>query len=198
MWEQTLSGLIKALRAKKDQEKLVIQQALSEISKEVKTTDLDLKAGAILKLTYLDMLGYPQLSTYSFNVIECMSSPKFHIKQIGYLAACQSFGPKTEVSMLTTNLVKKVRHPFSFFDLAYRSSSTPFKTKPNQKAQKSSLLFRKSSRTWSHTSLLRERSSTSQIQIQICLRPFHSLFHPYHTFSHLKTQLILHRNYSQC
>ncbi|MBW0512393.1 hypothetical protein O181_052108 [Austropuccinia psidii MF-1] len=107
MWEQTLSGLIKALRAKKEEEKLVIQSALKEISQEVKSIDLDIKAGAILKLCYLDMLGHPQLSSYSFNVIECMSSNKFYIKQIGYLAASHSFGPNTQVSMLTTNLVKK-------------------------------------------------------------------------------------------
>jgi len=123
MWEQTLSGLIKALRSKKDDEKSVINQALSEIAQEVKSTDLDLKAAAILKLCYLDMLGYPQLSSYSFQVVECMSSNKFYIKQIGYLAASQSFGPNTEVSMLTTNLVKKdlVSHsnqPMSFLNLA--------------------------------------------------------------------------------
>ncbi|EFP74237.2 AP-3 complex subunit delta [Puccinia graminis f. sp. tritici] len=122
MWEQSLSGLIKALRSSKDDEKRVIQQALSEIAQEVKSTDLDLKAAAILKLCYLDMLGYPQLSSYSFNVVECMSSNKFYIKQIGYLAASQSFGPNTEVSMLTTNLVKKdlVSHssqPMSFLNL---------------------------------------------------------------------------------
>ncbi|CAH7668863.1 armadillo-type protein [Phakopsora pachyrhizi] len=107
MWEQTLSGLIKALRANKDDESRVILQALSEISKEVSSTDLNLKAGAILKLSYLDMLGYPQLASYSFNVIECMSSNKLYIKQVGYLAASQSFGPNTQVSMLATNLVKK-------------------------------------------------------------------------------------------
>lgn len=115
MWEQTLSGLIKALRSKKDDEKSVINQALSEIAQEVKSTDLDLKAAAILKLCYLDMLGYPQLSSYSFQVVECMSSNKFYIKQIGYLAASQSFGPNTEVSMLTTNLVKKSK--LFFFSL---------------------------------------------------------------------------------
>lgn len=129
MWEQTLSGLIKALRSSKDDEKRVIQKALSEISQEVRSTDFDLKAGAILKLCYLDMLGYPQLSSYSFNVVECMSSNRFYIKQIGYLAASQSFGPNTEVSMLTTNLVKKdlVTHsnqPMSFLNLTNGSMNS--------------------------------------------------------------------------
>lgn len=111
MWEQSLSGLIKALRASKDDEDRVIRQALDETQREIKSTDLDLKAGAVLKLCYLDMLGSAALaaSSNSFHVVECMSSPRFHIKQVGYLAAAQSFGPHTEVAMLTTNLVKKVR-----------------------------------------------------------------------------------------
>ncbi|KAH9811817.1 Clathrin/coatomer adaptor, adaptin-like protein [Melampsora americana] len=66
------------------------------------------------------MLGYPQLSNYSFNVIECMSSNVFQYKQIGYMTASQSFGPQTEVSMLTTNLVKK--------DLVSHSSSNQLKS----------------------------------------------------------------------
>jgi len=46
----------------------------------------------------------------SFNVIEVMSSPKFAYKRIGYVAACQSFKPETEVLMLATNLIKKVKY----------------------------------------------------------------------------------------
>ena len=53
------------------------------------------------------MLGYPTLLKHAFNVIECMSSPRFHIKQIGYLAASQSFASSTEVILLVHNLVKK-------------------------------------------------------------------------------------------
>lgn len=109
MWEQSLSGLIKALRASKDDEARVIRQALDETKQEVRQLDPDLKAGALLKLCYLEMLGWPDLRAASFHVVECMSSPKLHIKQIGYLAAAQSFGPHTEVAMLTTNLVKKVQ-----------------------------------------------------------------------------------------
>lgn len=55
------------------------------------------------------MLGHPSLLQHSFPVIECMASPKFHIKQIGYLAAAQSFGESTEVILLANNLIKKVR-----------------------------------------------------------------------------------------
>jgi AP-3 complex subunit delta-1 len=55
----------------------------------------------------LDMLGYP-MRWASFYVVEVMSSPKFHLKAVGYLAAVQSFTADTDVLMLTTNLLKKV------------------------------------------------------------------------------------------
>jgi hypothetical protein len=59
-------------------------------------------------LSQLDMLGY-DMSWASFNVVEVMSSPRFHLKSVGYLAAVQSFDQETDVLMLTTNLLKKVR-----------------------------------------------------------------------------------------
>lgn len=48
------------------------------------------------------------MSWASFNVLEVMSSPKYHQKRIGYLGAVQSYRPDTEVLMLATNLLKKV------------------------------------------------------------------------------------------
>ena len=66
----------------------------------------DLKATALLKLVYLEMLGY-DMSWASFHVLEVMSSPKYHQKRVGYLGAVQSFRPDTEVLMLATNLLKK-------------------------------------------------------------------------------------------
>jgi AP-3 complex subunit delta-1 len=56
----------------------------------------------------LDMMGY-DMKWASFHVVEVMSSSKFHLKSVGYLAAVQSFSPDTDVLMLTTNLLKKVR-----------------------------------------------------------------------------------------
>lgn len=55
------------------------------------------------------MVGY-DMSWASFHVLEVMSSPKYHQKRVGYLGAVQSFRPDTEVLMLATNLLKKVRH----------------------------------------------------------------------------------------
>jgi AP-3 complex subunit delta-1 len=63
----------------------------------------------------LEMLGH-DMSWASFHVVEVMSSPKYHLKTVGYLAATQSFGPDTDVLMLTTNLLKKVR--LSMFTLS--------------------------------------------------------------------------------
>lgn len=67
----------------------------------------DVKATALLKLTYLEMFGY-DMSWASFNVLEVMSSTKYAQKRVGYLGAVQSFRPDTEVLMLATNLLKKV------------------------------------------------------------------------------------------
>ncbi|KZS93329.1 ARM repeat-containing protein, partial [Sistotremastrum niveocremeum HHB9708] len=106
MWERTLQDLIRGLRANRSDESRFIAQAMSEIRREVKSGDMDLKAGAILKLTYLDMVGY-DMSWASFNVVEVMSSPKYHLKAVGYLAASQSFNQDTDVLMLTTNMIKK-------------------------------------------------------------------------------------------
>lgn len=66
---------------------------------------------AVLKLSYLQMLGY-DMAWASFNVLEVMSSAKFTQKRVGYLAAMQSFGADTDVLMLTTNMLKKVFSPF--------------------------------------------------------------------------------------
>ncbi|KAL1728262.1 adaptin N terminal region-domain-containing protein [Schizophyllum commune] len=106
MWERTLQDLIRGLRANKKDESKFINKAVEEIKREVREEDMELKAGAVLKLTYLDMLGY-DMSWASFHVVEVMSSPRFHLKSVGYLAATQSFNKDTDVLMLTTNLLKK-------------------------------------------------------------------------------------------
>lgn len=72
---------------------------------------MDVKATALLKLIYLEMLGY-DMSWASFHVLEVMSGHSYLQKRVGYLAAVQSFRSNTEVLMMATNLLKKVRrHP---------------------------------------------------------------------------------------
>jgi len=83
---------------------------------------MDLKATALLKLIYLEMFGH-DMSWAAFHVLEVMSCQKHQQKRVGYLAAVQSFRPDTEVLMLATNLLKKVRK------LAYTLSLEPCSTK---------------------------------------------------------------------
>ena len=53
MWERTLQDLIRGLRSNKKDEAKFISQAIDEIRQEVKSKDMELKAGAVLKLTYV-------------------------------------------------------------------------------------------------------------------------------------------------
>ncbi|GAA5840988.1 hypothetical protein JCM9279_001282 [Rhodotorula babjevae] len=106
LFQQHVEGLIKALRASKNDEARVVHQALDETRKEIRSSDADIKAAAVLKLVYLEMLGY-SISFASFAIVECMTSTRFHLKSIGYLAASQCFDRDTEVAVLVVNLVKK-------------------------------------------------------------------------------------------
>ncbi|KAL7949200.1 Adaptor protein complex AP-3 delta subunit [Trichoderma barbatum] len=106
MFEKSLYDLIRGLRNHKGNEKEYIQKTLKECRAEVRSQDMDLKATALLKLIYLEMVGH-DMSWASFHVLEVMSSPKYHQKRVGYLGAVQSFRQDTEVLMLATNLLKK-------------------------------------------------------------------------------------------
>lgn len=106
-FEKNLTDLIRGVRANKNQEKKYIQKAILECRHEVKSQDLNIKTMAILKLTYLVMFGY-DMSWASFNIIEVMSSTNFSQKKIGYMASCFTFHQDTDLSMLSTNLIKKV------------------------------------------------------------------------------------------
>ena len=53
MWERTLQDLIRGLRANKADESKFIAKAIEEIRQEIKSDDMALKSGAVLKLTYV-------------------------------------------------------------------------------------------------------------------------------------------------
>lgn len=55
MWERTLQDLIRGLRANKQDESTFINRAVDEIREEIKSKDMELKAGAIMKLTYVSI-----------------------------------------------------------------------------------------------------------------------------------------------
>eukprot|EP00429_Kryptoperidinium_foliaceum_P036775 CAMPEP_0176158684 /NCGR_PEP_ID=MMETSP0120_2-20121206/81164_1 /TAXON_ID=160619 /ORGANISM="Kryptoperidinium foliaceum, Strain CCMP 1326" /LENGTH=336 /DNA_ID=CAMNT_0017496061 /DNA_START=37 /DNA_END=1044 /DNA_ORIENTATION=- len=106
MFEKTLTDVVKGIRASKRDTALYISQCIAEIKTEINSSDMYVKANALQKLTFLQMMGY-SMSWASFATIEVMSSPRFAHKRIGYLAASQGFTQDTDVILLTTNLLKK-------------------------------------------------------------------------------------------
>ncbi|GAC95244.1 hypothetical protein PHSY_002819 [Pseudozyma hubeiensis SY62] len=107
MFERSLSALIKGLRSHRGKnEPKYVAQVMDEIRHEVRSGDLEVKAEAVLKLTYLQMLGYP-FSGANFHMLETMASNKYHHKHVGYLAAAQCFSADTDVLILATNMIKK-------------------------------------------------------------------------------------------
>jgi len=56
MWERTLQDLIRGLRANKKDESKFIAQAVDEIRREIKNDDMELKTGAVMKLTYVCLI----------------------------------------------------------------------------------------------------------------------------------------------
>ncbi|GAB1314069.1 AP-3 complex subunit delta [Madurella fahalii] len=103
---KSLYDLIRGLRNHKGNEKEYIQNCLKECRSEIRSQDMDVKATALLKLIYLEMVGH-DMSWASFHVLEVMASQKYHQKRVGYLGAVQSFRPDTDVLMMATNLLKK-------------------------------------------------------------------------------------------
>ncbi|CCH41962.1 AP-3 complex subunit delta [Wickerhamomyces ciferrii] len=108
VFEKSLSDLVKGIRSHKDPESQAkfLQEAIQECRKEVRSSDMDLKTMAVLKLAYLEMYGF-DMSWANFHVLEVMSSSKFQQKRVGYLAAIQALKNDNDVLMLTTNLLKK-------------------------------------------------------------------------------------------
>ncbi|XP_033322431.1 adaptor-related protein complex 3, delta 1 subunit-like garnet isoform X1 [Megalopta genalis] len=106
MFDKNLTDLVRGIRNNKENEAKYIAQCIEEIKQELRQDNVAVKANAVAKLTYLQMLGY-DVSWAGFNIIEVMSSAKFTYKRIGYLAASQSFHADTELLMLTTNMIRK-------------------------------------------------------------------------------------------
>ena len=106
MFEKTLTDVVKGIRASRRDTSLYISQCIAEIKAEINSSDMFVKANALQKLTFLQMMGYG-MSWASFASIELMSSSRFAHKRIAYLAASQGFTQDTDVILLTTNLLKK-------------------------------------------------------------------------------------------
>ncbi|XP_031430754.1 AP-3 complex subunit delta-1 isoform X3 [Clupea harengus] len=106
MFDKNLQDLVRGIRNHKEDEAKYISICIDEIKSELKQDNIAVKANAVCKLTYLQMLGY-DVSWAAFNIVEVMSSSKFTFKRIGYLAASQCFHEGTDVIMLTTNQIRK-------------------------------------------------------------------------------------------
>ncbi|XP_077332105.1 AP-3 complex subunit delta-1 isoform X2 [Lithobates pipiens] len=106
MFDKNLQDLVRGIRNHKEDEAKYISHCIDEIKQELKQDNIAVKANAVCKLTYLQMLGY-DISWAAFNIVEVMSASKFTFKRIGYLAASQCFHEGTDVIMLTTNQIRK-------------------------------------------------------------------------------------------
>ncbi|ELT88988.1 hypothetical protein CAPTEDRAFT_18044 [Capitella teleta] len=104
--DKNLQDLVRGIRNHKETEAKYIAECIDEIKSELRQDNMAVKANAVNKLTYLQMIGY-DVSWAAFNVIEVMSCSKFTYKRIGYLGAAQSFHDGTDVLMLTTNMIRK-------------------------------------------------------------------------------------------
>ncbi|XP_064604156.1 AP-3 complex subunit delta-1-like isoform X2 [Liolophura sinensis] len=113
--DKNLQDLVRGIRNHKESESKYIAECVDEIKQELRQENPAVKANAVNKLTYLQMLGY-DVSWAAFNVIEVMSSTKFTFKRIGYLAASQTFHEGTDVLMLTTNMIRKDLSSHNMYD----------------------------------------------------------------------------------
>ncbi|RCN42938.1 adaptin region [Ancylostoma caninum] len=115
LFDKSLTDLIRGIRNNKENEARYIASCIEEIKMELRQDSTYIKANAIEKLAYLQMLGY-DISWAAFNIIEVMASTKYTEKRIGYLAAAQCFHDTTDVLMLTTNLIRKDLNSSNMYD----------------------------------------------------------------------------------
>ena len=73
MFEKSLQDIVKGIRANKRDPSAYISQVISECKKELRDSDPFIKALAIRKLTYLQMMGY-DMSWAAFQVVEVRSA----------------------------------------------------------------------------------------------------------------------------
>ncbi|CAK7349697.1 unnamed protein product [Dovyalis caffra] len=107
LFQRSLDDIIKGLRHQQTTESTFISKVIEEIRRETKSTDLQTKSTALQKLTYLNSIHFVDMSWASFHAIECISSPTFSHKKIGYLAISQSFNESTPVILLISNQLRK-------------------------------------------------------------------------------------------
>ena len=90
VFQKTLYDIVKGIRSQRRDPSSFISESIAEIKRELQEIDTSVKAEAIRKLTYIQMMGY-NVSWASFSIMEVMSQARFDHKRIGYLAANQVF-----------------------------------------------------------------------------------------------------------
>lgn len=133
-FEKSLADLIKGIRSHSkispDSLSAFLDSAIQECKSELSTTDMETKAMAILKLTYLEMYGF-DMSWCNFQILEVMSSSKVQQKRIGYLAAMQSFKNEQDLLILATNQFKKDLNSHNHYEIGLALSGIATIVTPN-------------------------------------------------------------------
>ena len=94
MFEKSLTDLIKGIRANPPGEADFISTCMAECRTELQSVEASTKQMAVVKLTYLQMLGH-DVSWAAFHFVEVMAAPRFRGKRIGFL------GDQTLYSLMT-------------------------------------------------------------------------------------------------
>ncbi|ORC86414.1 AP-3 complex subunit delta [Trypanosoma theileri] len=106
LFQNSLAEVVRKLRSTSKSEAEVLEQCIADTKKEITSTVQSVKVTAVLKAVYFSMLGH-SAAYGAFNIIEVMADRVFNNKRIGYMAACLTFTPKTDVLPLLTALLKR-------------------------------------------------------------------------------------------
>ncbi|KAM0932416.1 putative adaptor protein complex AP-3, delta subunit [Dioscorea sansibarensis] len=111
--QRSLDDLIKSLRSQPTLESSIISRSVSEIRREIRSTDPLTKSTALQKLSYLSSLHFLDISWSSFHSLELLPSSSFTFKRLAYLSASFSFHPASDLLLLATNQLRKDLSPSS-------------------------------------------------------------------------------------
>lgn len=107
MGATNLSQLIEDFRRSrtKNEERMMVQKHRGFLRENMKTLDHQQRANGILKLMWMNMLGYDT----EFALVECMNSlflDNFKLKTVGYLGLTMFLSRKSEVLLMVTNRLR--------------------------------------------------------------------------------------------
>jgi AP-3 complex subunit delta len=105
--KNTLKFLIRGIREHSDKEMDFVYERLREIHQEILYGNMYEKSEGVLKLWYLNMLGY-DISFGFFSIIQVMSFSLFELRRPAFFAAACCFHNKTPMALLCINTFKKI------------------------------------------------------------------------------------------